>query len=223
MHRKAELDPAADLIKEILYRSFLRPSFPKGGRSISVGVRCADRRERDTVMKIIRKGILWALERHTPRWVTVLEIRILNNTTARAFGVPEKKIRSWSVPEALREYTAFTRSCLRRRRPDPGRLYREAYRTGERVRRLTGFTEKNELERLTFYLYRNIRILMEGSLPGEVTVSECWFSRFYTPEQCVIMSNVDSGMVAGILGGGSLEFSERLTEGCGRCRACFQR
>ncbi len=174
-------------------------------------------------MKILMRGILRALEWHTPQWVRVMEIRVLNNTTARAFGVPEKKIRSRSAPAALQEYADMTGRCLRRRKADPGRLYREAYRTGDRVRRLTGFTEKRDLERLTFYLYRNIRILMEGSLPGEVTVSQCWFSRFYTPEHCRLMSNIDSGMIAGILGGGNLAFSERITEGCGRCRACFRR
>ena len=95
------------------------------------------------------------------------------------------------------------------------------YRTGERVRRLTGFTEKADLERLVFYLYRNIGILMDGHLPGEIKVSSCYFSRFYTPEQCALMSYMDSGIIAGILGGGKIEFTERITEGCGNCRAFF--
>ena len=95
------------------------------------------------------------------------------------------------------------------------------YRTGERVRRLTGFTEKADLERLVFYLYRNIGLLMDGHLPGEIKVSSCYFSRFYTPEQCALMSYMDSGIIAGILGGGKIEFTERITEGCGGCKVFF--
>ena len=169
----------------------------------------------------VTRGILRALERHTPGWVICLELRVLCNTTARAFGVPERKLRTWSAEKALQEYAVFSAECLNAGGQDPARLYREAYRTGARVRRLTGFTEKRDLERLVFYLYRNLGIRMGGQLPGEVTVSRCYFSRFYTPEQCALMSHVDSGMIAGIFGGGKLEFSERITGGCGRCRAHF--
>jgi hypothetical protein len=143
------------------------------------------------------------------------------NTTARAFGVPERRLRTWSPEEALRRYTTFSVRCMKRGGADPERLYREAYRTGERVRRLTGFTEQKDLERLTFYLYRNIGIRMGGHLPGKVTVPRCYFSRFYTPAQCALMSNMDSGMTAGLLGGGKMQFSERITEGCSCCRAVF--
>lgn len=194
------------------------------------------------------RGILRALEQYTPAWVVCLEIRILYRTTARAFGVPEKKIPLWSAgqalrirdvrqalrtgfagqtlrngyaEQALRDYAAYSARCLMRCKADPGRIYREAYRTGERVRRLTGFTEKADLERLVFYLYRNIGILMDGHLPGEIKVSSCYFSRFYTPEQCALMSYMDSGIIAGILGGGKIEFTERITEGCGGCKAFF--
>ena len=180
--------------------------------------------------KIIMRGILRALEWHTPAWVVCLEIRILYNTMSRAFGVPEKKIPLWSAEallrggpagEALRDYAAYSARCLKRCKADPGRIYREAYRTGERVRRLTGFTEMADLERLVFYLYRNIGILMDGHLPGEIKVSSCYFSRFYTPEQCALMSYMDSGIIAGILGGGKIEFTERITEGGGGCKAFF--
>ena len=64
-------------------------------------------------------------------------------------------------------------------------------------------------------------ILMDGHLPGEIKVSSCYFSRFYTPEQCALMSYMDSGIIAGILGGGKIEFTERITEGCGGCKVFF--
>ena len=58
---------------------------------------------------------------------------------------------------------------------------------------------------------------------GEIVVTDCYFSRFYTPEQCAIMSSVDSGIIAGLCGGGTLTFTERITEGCRQCRACFSK
>ncbi len=170
---------------------------------------------------IFIKKILDRLERHTPEWLVCLEIQILLWTTARAFGVPGKRIHFRQAQTALQEYAAFTRTCMQTRKADPERLYREAYRTGSIVRRVTGFTRQQDRQQLTFYLYRNLRILMDGRLPGEVTVTGCYFSRFYTPGQCALMSNVDSGMVAGLMGGGRLEFSERITEGCRCCRAFF--
>ena len=101
------------------------------------------------------------------------------------------------------------------------RLYREAYRTGSRIRRITGLAESRDTARLVFYLYRNLQISMEGQIPGEIHVADCYFSRMYTPTQCAVMSLVDSGIIAGLCGGGKLKFTERITEGCGRCTACF--
>ena len=36
-------------------------------------------------------------------------------------------------------------------------------------------------------------------------------------------TNVDAGIIAGLYGGGTLRFSERITEGCGQCRAVFRK
>ena len=70
-------------------------------------------------------------------------------------------------------------------------------------------------------LYRNLQISMSGHLPGEITVRKCYFSGFYTPEQCAIMSAVDSGVISGLFGGGTLTFTRRMTEGHETCAACF--
>lgn len=157
----------------------------------------------------------------TPGWIASAEIQVLLDTTAKAFGV--KGLRVWNHrPErALREYAEFTSACMKRGTADPGRLYAESFRTGSAVRRITGFRSRKDIEDLTFYLYSNIGITMGGSIPGEVTVPDCYFSRYYSPQECKVMSSVDSGMIAGIAGGGSLVFTERLTEGRSCCRAVF--
>lgn len=133
-------------------------------------------------------------------------------TDAREDNPPGKTAREESRPG---------RSAREERRAAARRLYREAYRTGSRIRRITGFTESADTERLVFYLYRNLQITMEGQIPGEIHVADCYFGRMYTPAQCAVMSLVDSGIIAGLCGGGKLKFTERITEGCGRCTACF--
>ena len=171
----------------------------------------------------VSRMILNLLIKKRPRWVTRVQLQILLDTTARAYAMPRKKIRSRTARGALREYAAFTGQCMKYGKADPVRVREEAYRTGNLIRRITGFRESHDIERLIFYLYRNLRISMSGHIPGEIVVSRCYFERFYSPEQCALMSFVDEGIIAGISGGGKLAFAERITEGCGRCRARFSR
>ncbi len=169
----------------------------------------------------ICRKILKGLEKYTPGFLIRFQLQVLLNVTARAFDVPGKRIWYQGADQALRAYAAFTIDCMASRQAEEPQLYQEAYRTGKRVRRITGFTESRDLQQLVYYLYSNLQITMKGQLPGKITVSDCYFSRYYTPAHCRLMSSVDSGMIAGIFGGGELVFTERLTEGCGRCTACF--
>lgn len=172
---------------------------------------------RSKCFKILLRG----LERHTPSSIKKIELQILLNTTAAAFERPGKMI--WQLPDdkALAVYAAYTKECLKGAAADRKRVYRHAYRLGRRIRRLSGFTEREDLEKLVFYLYSNIGIRLTGQLPGEILIPSCYFSNVYTPKQCMMMSLMDWGIVSGICGGGKLIFSERLTQGCGRCRALF--
>ncbi len=174
----------------------------------------------------VTRQILRVLERHTPAGFSALQIQVLLNITARGFGVPAKQVWHLGASRALREYAKFTWACMETAMESPEgidtrRLYQSAYRAGKRLREITGLTKDEDAARLVFYLYRGIRITMEGELPGEVIVSDCYFSKFYGPAQCAVMSNVDAGIIAGICGGGNFQFTERITEGCGRCRACL--
>lgn len=171
----------------------------------------------------LSRWLLSRLERRTPEWVRRLEIQALLDLAARSFGREGKSVRRLPAEKALEAYAAYTAACMEKAEADSECLYQSAYRLGQRLRRVSGFTEDGDLKRLVFYLYRNIGITMQGSLPGQLTISACFFSRFYTPEQCRTMSSVDEGIIAGLLGGGTLQFTERLTENCGRCSACFRR
>ncbi len=171
---------------------------------------------------IFRK-ILHFLSRKKPGRAASIEIQILLNTTAKAFGVKGRRVWNLSPQAALRTYCLFTAACMRQGKADPERLYAESFRAGSMLRRITGFQSSRDIEELVFYLYKNIGIAMDGRIPGEVTVHSCYFSRFYLPGQCLVMSAADSGILSGIAGGGSLCFTERITEGNSCCRAVFGR
>lgn len=169
----------------------------------------------------LSRRILALLERHTPEWVRRLEIRILMNLAAESFRRPRQSVAGLPADEALRTYAAFTAASMAETEADPRRLYDRAFRLGRRLRRLTGLKDPADLQRLVFWLYRNLGITLQGCLPGKITVPACYFSGFYSPAQCALMSHVDAGIISGLFGGGTLRFTERLTEGRGRCRACF--
>ena len=163
---------------------------------------------------------LIAGENLPPDWVRRFEIRLLTRLAARAFHLPPPHLPA-SADAALAAYAAFTVRCMNHAETDAGTLFATAQQLGIRVRRLSGLRDPQDLQRLVIWLYRNIRITLSGSLPGRITVSSCFFSSVYTPDKCALMSQVDSGIISGIFGGGELHFTERLTEGCGHCTACF--
>ena len=174
--------------------------------------------------KLFRR-LLGALERRTPGAVRSLQCQILLNMTARAFGVPGRGIWMYAPGRALHEYMRFTVQCMEHSSDSslrPVRLFRESYRVGDCIRAVSGFTDREDLQRLVFYLYRNIGIYLRGVIPGSLAFTECYFSRFYTPRQCHLMSYMDSGLIAGLFGGGHLTFTGRITEGCSVCSAGFQ-
>ena len=173
--------------------------------------------------------LLHCLEKHRPQVFDCLVIRILMNTTAAAFRrdpVPVP-VRPGGAAKALGIYASFTKHCMEgphlTQPADRGRLFHYSLVLGRKVRALTGFTDSRDLQRLVFLLYRCIGIRMSGRLPGTVTVAACFFSRFYAPAQCALMSEMDSGIVAGICGSKKLRFCQRITQGCAVCRAYTQR
>lgn len=165
----------------------------------------------------------WLLHRwaeDTPEIVRRVQLQILMNLTSKAFHLPGKRL--WTRPwrDGLRAYAEYTRKYCSD--ADPQRLYALSFDLGERLRRATGLTDAGDLRRLVFWLYRGIGIAMGGELPGEIAVSGCFFSDYYTPSVCAVMSHMDSGIVGGIMGSGRLAFTERITEGSPCCRARLQ-
>jgi hypothetical protein len=70
-------------------------------------------------------------------------------------------------------------------------------------------------------LYGILSIDFQGAPDGDIVINRCFFSRDYTPKTCALMSGLDEGVLAGLSGGGRLEFSARITENKAVCRARF--
>ena len=169
----------------------------------------------------IMKKLLNTAAKRAPGLFRRIELQILCDLAADTFG--QKRIRIWTLPpdQALKAYAAFTVRCMEETPVDKAALYRSACRLGRKVRRVTGFRDDGDIRKLIFLLYQNIGICMDGRIPGVIRIRKCYFSRFYTPAQCRMMSAVDAGVITGICGGGKLRFTDRITEGCPQCRAYF--
>lgn len=57
---------------------------------------------------------------------------------------------------------------------------------------------------------------------ASVRMRSCYFSSVYGPATCALMSRMDEGLMAGLVGDGELVFSSRITQGADACCACFE-
>ncbi len=155
-----------------------------------------------------------------------MEIRILMRQTAKVFGTEAPGMAGLSASELLWRYARFTAGAARRAirsgqdlKALRRELYRMAFRLGSGVRRWLRPQNERECLSILVMLYRNLGITIREVRPGEFCVSECFFSSFYTPEVCAVISAIDQGIFAGVFGDGMLTFRERITEGHEACRA----
>lgn len=159
--------------------------------------------------------VLRALQTETGRRI---ELQLLMNLVSSSLHLPKRNLLMMSGGRALDIFAALTaehlEGCDDLQRL---RLADNAYRLGRKLRLMLTDRSDEALTRMTFQLYRNIGIDMDGSLPGTVQVSTCHFCRFYTPHICSVASLMDAGVVSGLFGGGRLEFTQRISEGYSHC------
>jgi hypothetical protein len=156
------------------------------------------------------------------------EIERLFARTAAAFGSPVPPPRARGAAGRLREYALFTRDSAEEAldgggnlRALDGRLFGAALALGRGYRhrlRVRGTRDAMAAARL---IYRGLGIDFRGSVEGKVVIRRCASAAVYTPRVCALISALDRGLLAGLTGGGVLEFRQRITEGADSCRACF--
>lgn len=164
---------------------------------------------------------------HVPAAVRRRMLRDLSRTIAAAFGVPPPDLAGVPDDALVDGFAAFTRGLAGGMDADGpegaairARLHDGARGMGREVRQHLGIRSASDAGRALRTLYRALGIELDADfVRGECTVSRCAFSATYTPEVCRFMSAVDAGIVDGITGGTTLEFTTRLTEGARQCRA----
>mgnify|MGYP001093503621 CR=1 FL=1 len=152
----------------------------------------------------------------------------LFGATAAAFRCSAPSLRGLATPELLSCYASFTaeqvQSAMREGqdlRTLQARLYAQAFTLGRWCGRLMGVRTMLDAMVAGRALYRNLDIDFRGNGQGQVVIPRCFFSRWYTADVCRIMSAMDRGILAGLLGGGDLAFHARITEGAPCCLARF--
>jgi hypothetical protein len=172
--------------------------------------------------------LLARLLTHTPVIVRRQALVQLFRATAAAFQADMPRLSGLSQEQCLLAYARFTaeqaEAALRQGDDLPGlqaRLYENAYRLGRLPGRLLRVQGVDDTMTLGRFLYGILDIDFEGSANGEITIDRCYFSNYYSPEVCRLMSAMDRGLLAGLAGGGDLAFSQRITEGHACCRARF--
>jgi len=152
----------------------------------------------------------------------------LMRLTAQAFDTAPPSVAGVSLRGMRRLYAEFSREMAEQALNHPPglatikqRLFNEALRLGREIGRELRVSTPREVMAAARILYRGLEIDLRGGPTGDIIVRHCSFSRHYSAETCRLMSCLDAGILSGLAGGGELEFTERLTEGSGCCRAHF--
>jgi hypothetical protein len=169
---------------------------------------------------------LRALELHIPGWVARYALRRLAGATASAFESEPVNLRGSDRRELLARYASFTAGLVERALVDgtdldglSRRAWANARVLGGSFRRRLGVHTRSDALRAARIAYRMIGIDLRVDASGAVVVDRCVFAARYSPQACRVMSSFDDGLIAGLTQGGSLSFSERITEGQPRCLA----
>lgn len=167
-------------------------------------------------------------ERFLPLPFRKRELLSLFELTAEAFEAPLPALKGKTFDEMLGAYARWTNEQAARTAEDESRaaaararLRDLAFAYGGRIRKRLGLRTRRQAARAGRLLYRLIRIDFQETEAGEILVRRCYFSRIYAPQTCALMAGLDEGILAGLSGGGRLEFSSRITENDLACRGRF--
>ncbi len=175
------------------------------------------------------------IEKNMPEVIMRLELSVLFRMTAASCGCKAPSMHGMDSGERLKLFRRFTldavKTCRKEALPSLRKeMYRRAFRIGRCLSFLPGLGDWKNRKRLIAVLYRNIGIQVrnagdESRKKGtwHIGIPYCSFSSEYTPGICYVMSGMDAGIICGLLGGGKLVFTQRITEGCPYCTAFYQK
>lgn len=169
--------------------------------------------------------LLKLMQLYVPGFVKKRELKRLFRLTADAFQSDLPELRGLSFAECLSKYARFTKeraeSYLQSGCPLDEirqRLYQSSRAIGQNLRRNLHVVTWEQSVMALKAIYRLIGIELQCDRHGEVTVKQCFFSKYYSGAVCRLISSLDEGLAAGLSDGGKLAFSQRLTEGGSCCK-----
>ncbi|HOS70255.1 MAG TPA: hypothetical protein PLG67_04770 [Bacillota bacterium] len=169
--------------------------------------------------------LLKIIQIYVPEPIRKRKLNELFRLTADAFQCGPPELRGLSFADCLSKYALFTReqaeSYLAGGAPIEEikhRLYQNSFIYGQDLRKSFHISEWEESVKALGIIYRLIGIDFHYEGQGEFIIKQCFFSRYYTKEACMLISSLDEGMAAGLSGGGRLCFNGRITEGFGCCK-----
>jgi hypothetical protein len=154
--------------------------------------------------------LLTLLRLHLPTCVKQEGLRDLFACTAAAFQCDVPRLDGLSFDGCLHAYALFTRENAAEALQSgqdldalQDRLYQNAFQLGQRLRKRLRITAIDDVMAAGRTLFCGLGIDFEGKRQGTVTIRRCYFSRFYSPQVCALISALDAGVLAGLAGGGS--------------------
>jgi hypothetical protein len=161
---------------------------------------------------------LMMLDRYIPLSLKTAKIKELFKLTAAAFEVALPDLSGQKYEELLKEYACFAKA-------ESDKILKNTQKTAEVRRRLrkraveTGLRLKDELKIKNYdevlvatrIFYRILGIEFFGNKSGNITISKCFFSTYFSAENCSLISALDEGVAEG-LSQGELKFTQRITE-----------
>ena len=171
---------------------------------------------------------LLALKIYIPTFIKKKKLDELFQITAHAFRCEAPKLKERSYKERLKEYALFTKREAaihiqegKNLEEVKHRLFQNAYELGRKIRKRFCLRSPGEIMEMSRILYQILGIDFEGETCGDVTIKSCFFSDYYSPRICQLVSSLDEGLAAGLSEGGRLSFSQRITEDKDCCKARF--
>ncbi len=172
--------------------------------------------------------LLFLAEKYIPTFIRKKELKNLFQLTASAFERNAPSLDGLSYDDCFVEFALFTETSVHLLGNQDERisiiqekLFQRAYEYGTLWRKRFGITTMNEAMKAGKIFYRAIGIDFRGTEQGDIEINKCFFSQYYSPATCKLISSLDAGILAGLNGEGKLTFSQRITEGSGSCKAQF--
>jgi len=162
---------------------------------------------------------------YMPEFIKKKKLNELFRLTADAFQVEMPALRGLSFRERLSLYAFFSgeqaERCLQGGYPIEevkSRLYQNSYVFGKNLRKSLHIITWEDSVAALRTIYKLIGVDFRYAGQGEFIIKQCYYSNYYTAEVCTLISSMDEGLAAGLSAGGTLYFTQRITDGSSCCR-----